>query len=207
MRRSGLGAADRAAVVQVVTSALPRQVGRINDEDTLVLWLVAAVGREVRRRDAHAVRLQGYVPDVERRTLVTGDVSRLSGREQRFLQVLLETDDYRAVAEELRMPIGSVGPTRARVLRKLRRLLEAGPSADPRADLEAALRAHAPAPESPAPRRGLRRLLGLTTPTPPEVHPGDRTIAAVRDVTGAGRDVLRELDEVLTITRESEDRT
>ncbi|MDT7796708.1 MAG: hypothetical protein QOI78_141, partial [Actinomycetota bacterium] len=61
VRRSGLGAADRAAVVQVVASALPRQVGLINDEDTLVLWLVAAVGHEVRRRDAHAVRLQGYV--------------------------------------------------------------------------------------------------------------------------------------------------
>jgi len=207
---SGLGAFDRAAVVGFVTAELPRQIGRITTEDALLTWVVDAVDHEVRRRIVGAARELGYLPDAARRALVTGDVSRLSSRELRFLRAVTATDDHRAVADEFRMPIGSVGPTRERVLRKLRRFTETEPPADPRADLEATLRAHSlfPAPESPAPRRGLLRFLGLTKPEPPPpASPGDRTIAAVQDVTGAGRDVLAEIVDVLTMTREGEDRT
>jgi hypothetical protein len=146
---------------------------------------------------------------VERRALITGPLSWLSIPEQRLLRALIAIGDIRVIAKELQLPAGSVGPLKMRMLRKLRRLTEADLPAEPRADLEAALRTHSrsPAPEPPAARRGLLRFLGLTRPEPPpRTHPGDRTVAAVRDVTGAGRDVLREVVDVLDATHRAEDR-
>ncbi|WP_326948201.1 LuxR C-terminal-related transcriptional regulator [Amycolatopsis sp. NBC_01307] len=199
---SGFGYAGGEPIILAVASDLFRELDRFDDEETLLNWLMSAV---LRKRTQAA--LSDYVPDPQQRALVTGPEPRLTRREQQLLRAMATNESYQAIADELGIPVGSVGPTRMRLLQKLRQSPETVSPIEPRANLEAALRAHLSAPESPAPRRGLRRFLGLTTPAPPEVRPGDRTIAAVRDVTGAGRDVLRELDEVLTITRESEDRT
>ncbi|MFG1643891.1 hypothetical protein ACGFMK_26675 [Amycolatopsis sp. NPDC049252] len=181
---AGFAGAEQNRVVRAIADELARRIDGFDSPEAILDWLVRAVAREVQRKHlADSALALGYVPDRDRRLLSIGDRSRLSDQEQRFLEVLLETDDdHHAIAEALRIPIGSVGPTRERVLRKLRGHREA----HPRADLEAALRAHPSAPESPTPRRGLRHFLGLTTPAPPEVRPGDRTIAAVQTSPGPG---------------------
>jgi DNA-directed RNA polymerase specialized sigma24 family protein len=52
-------------------------------------------------------------------------ISQLPGRCQELLRIIafVPRPDYAAVAAELGMPIGSVGPTRGRCLAKLRTLL------------------------------------------------------------------------------------
>ncbi|WP_328457461.1 hypothetical protein [Amycolatopsis sp. NBC_00438] len=193
VRASGL---DDWAVVQAIAAELAREIERFDNEDAVLDWLIVAVAQAKSR---HEPRSAQQIPPDDSPGLP------LSSREKRFLRALTSSRTYDAVAEELRIPVGSIGPYRVRVYRKLRRLLETEHVPEPRANLEAALRSHSPAPASRAPRRGLLHFLGLTTPAPtPPTRPADRTIVAVRDVTGAGRDVLRELDVVLTMTREGE---
>jgi DNA-directed RNA polymerase specialized sigma24 family protein len=53
-------------------------------------------------------------------------VARLNARCQRLLRVVAfdERPDYARIAQDLAMPIGSIGPTRQRCLGKLRALIE-----------------------------------------------------------------------------------
>jgi DNA-directed RNA polymerase specialized sigma24 family protein len=62
--------------------------------------------------------------DDQRRTLWRA-ISQLSGRCRELLRIIAfaPRPDYAAVAAELGMPIGSIGPTRGRCLAKLRGLL------------------------------------------------------------------------------------
>ena len=57
-----------------------------------------------------------------RRRMVRVAAERLSPRCQRLLGVLMSDDDlpYKTIAEQLSMPIGSIGPTRGRCLEHLR---------------------------------------------------------------------------------------
>jgi DNA-directed RNA polymerase specialized sigma24 family protein len=58
----------------------------------------------------------------ERREAVRCAVDRLPPRSRRLLELLLaEQRSYKDVSEILAMPIGSIGPTRERVLRRLAR--------------------------------------------------------------------------------------
>jgi DNA-directed RNA polymerase specialized sigma24 family protein len=70
--------------------------------------------------------------------LLWRQVSALSERCQRLLRVIAFSDrpDYAGLATELQMPVGSIGPTRARCLDKLRSMLTAtttAPAAPPAA--------------------------------------------------------------------------
>jgi DNA-directed RNA polymerase specialized sigma24 family protein len=58
-------------------------------------------------------------------------VETLNERCQRLLRVVAFEDrpDYARLAQDLSMPIGSIGPTRNRCLAKLRALLDAPPTA------------------------------------------------------------------------------
>jgi DNA-directed RNA polymerase specialized sigma24 family protein len=63
----------------------------------------------------------------EQQRLLTGLVAQLPVRQQLLLR-LLSADPplpYRDISEALSMPIGSIGPTRARALEHLRRLATA----------------------------------------------------------------------------------
>jgi DNA-directed RNA polymerase specialized sigma24 family protein len=54
-------------------------------------------------------------------------VAQLNARCQRLLRIVAfeERPDYARIAQDLAMPIGSIGPTRQRCLAKLRTSLEA----------------------------------------------------------------------------------
>jgi hypothetical protein len=57
-------------------------------------------------------------------------VTRLSDRCQRLLRVIAFHDrpDYSKLSTELSMPVGSIGPTRSRCLKKLRESLGTDPA-------------------------------------------------------------------------------
>jgi DNA-directed RNA polymerase specialized sigma24 family protein len=95
------------------------------------------VGKLHRRADATEIEsLESHLPAQEsaEETAATDDRSRrlwravaqLNERCQRLLRIVAfeERPDYARIAQDMAMPIGSIGPTRQRCLGKLRALLE-----------------------------------------------------------------------------------
>jgi RNA polymerase sigma factor (sigma-70 family) len=83
---------------------------------------VDELGREVGSADPS---LDQRLMDADRRRVVAAAVARLP-RPQRMLLALLFTDpapSYREISTRLSIPIGSIGPTRRRILSKLREML------------------------------------------------------------------------------------
>jgi RNA polymerase sigma factor (sigma-70 family) len=143
-----LNAADAADVSQTTWLRLVENLNRIEQPERVGAWLATTARREALR----ILRMAGrqipngddfeVLPDIatsvspdrgllaaERDRLVTGLVEQLPERSQLLLR-LLSADSplsYRDISEALSMPIGSIGPTRARALEQLRRLaLRAG---------------------------------------------------------------------------------
>ncbi|MFI5386177.1 MAG: RNA polymerase sigma factor, partial [Fimbriimonadales bacterium] len=78
--------------------------------------------------DREEVSADENAAQAERADLVRRYVGALNDRCRELLSMLYLRDDpsYIEVAEKLGMPIGAIGPTRARCLDKLRRDLERG---------------------------------------------------------------------------------
>jgi RNA polymerase sigma factor (sigma-70 family) len=139
-RAAGLGPDDARDVVQTVWTRLLDNLDDIRTASAVTGWLVVTAKREAWRVRAIARRhlpadeewLAGLpdlapgseeqvINDDQRRALWQA-VSRLSPRCQELLRIIafVPRPDYQAVAAELGMPTGSVGPTRGRCLAKLR---------------------------------------------------------------------------------------
>lgn len=149
-RRFRLGAHDTDDVVQAVWLLLCERIDDLRDPVALPRWLVVVTGNECRRVIKTGKRTQRLpsewdewqthpawsgaagsqdVDDVDSRTLreegirvVREGLAELPAH-QRELLLLLVADPplpYAEISDRLGMPIGSIGPTRARVLRKLR---------------------------------------------------------------------------------------
>lgn len=153
-----LGQADAADAVQTTWLRLLEHLDRIQDPDRLGGWLVTTLRREclgILRRakrerlnagdDAALDLADGADPVDARLLLLERDAalweafSRMPERCQRLLRVLVATPQpsYDEVSVALDMPIGSIGPTRARCLNRLRLLLEgAGSPPGPRESSE-----------------------------------------------------------------------
>jgi len=116
-----------------------RYIDTLKSPQSIGAYLVVTVRREALRvlqRGVHEVvsdELPEYADpltgppekeliDEEQRVALHAAVERLDGRKQRLLHALLHTPDasYVDLAERLRMPIGSIGPTRERALDRLR---------------------------------------------------------------------------------------
>ncbi len=129
--------------MQTVWTRLLDNFGDIRSSAAVIGWLVVTTKREAWRVRALARRhlpadeawlaaLPDHAPgseeqvinDDQRRTLWLA-VGRLSPRCQELLRIIafVPRPDYQAVAAELGMPTGSIGPTRGRCLAKLRALL------------------------------------------------------------------------------------
>lgn len=142
-RACSLAEAEAEDVVQTTWVAFVRHGDRLRDPRAVGAWLTTATRREAWR----VSRSRGRNLPVEDETLERvvprersaeaeavehdGDarlwsaVHRLDERCQALLRVVAFSDrpDYAGIAEDLGMPIGSIGPTRMRCLRKLRALL------------------------------------------------------------------------------------
>jgi len=142
-RAAGLSEGDAEDVLQMVWMRLVAHLDDIRTSAALTGWLVTTARREAwrvraaERRELPAdqellVDLPDLEPGSEERVIIDDQrralweaIGRLSARCQELVRIIAfaPRPDYAAVAAELGMPIGSVGPTRGRCLAKLRALL------------------------------------------------------------------------------------
>jgi RNA polymerase sigma factor (sigma-70 family) len=140
-RSVGLGAADTADVAQITWLALLENADRIHNPQRLGSWLVTVAKREALRLRRQAVRhlpvsddvffdragepaagLEALVLRAEQYAILHRAIACLPEAGQRLVRALLTDPDasYAEVAARVGIPPGSVGPTRARCIRRLR---------------------------------------------------------------------------------------
>ena len=144
-----LGRAATDDVVQTVWLRLAEHSSRIRQPERLAAWLATTTRNEALRVIRQSSRIAGgsndhvfdvqepTVPSVDERVVDLDDreqvlaaFRQLSPEDQQLLRLLCAVPpiDYETIAEILGRPIGSIGPTRARCLERLRRLMPAGPN-------------------------------------------------------------------------------
>jgi RNA polymerase sigma factor (sigma-70 family) len=146
--RQGLTVDDAADVTQTVFEALFVSLPRLRDDEKLASWLVSVTQRQAsraRQRRLREVSLSGLDTDADLQEVEAltgigvGDALEESLWLYEALQELPEPcrtllfalyfdpnePTYAEVALHLKRPVGSIGPTRARCLGHLRRVLQA----------------------------------------------------------------------------------
>lgn len=145
VRSYGLDRALAEDVVQVTWMTLLRGHERIADAAAVAGWLTTCARREAWRaakaqsrvRPTEDVELEARLPveasaeshaqtaDVDHR--LWRAVAKLDERCRRLLRIVAfeERPDYARIAQDLAMPVGSIGPTRQRCLGKVRAQLSA----------------------------------------------------------------------------------
>ena len=129
---------DTADIFQQVCLELHRSLHQLRDEQTLSAWLIT-----ITRRRAYALlrsqrpqipiddfdaTVDARVEILEKEFEIERALLRLPERCERLLRMLyfdVDEPSYNAIARELSMPVASIGPTRARCLEKLKKLLDA----------------------------------------------------------------------------------
>jgi len=143
-RRCRLNDADVAEVCQTTWLRLVENLDRIEQPERIGAWLATTSRRESLRiatrhtaisatdavylmADDEADPLDAALLREEQARAIRMAAEQLSPRCQRLLGVLMSDDDlpYEAIAKQLSMPIGSIGPTRGRCLEHLRKILAA----------------------------------------------------------------------------------
>ena len=145
-RRTGLGEDDAADIFQSTFLALYRNLDRIDNAATLPKLLAVTASRDAIRlhrqtRLTHSLHDEDTSLD---KLLASEDqavdsmaidsvlaeewriaVAQLGGRCSDLIQALyFEDKAYEAIAAELGIPMGAIGPTRARCLEKLRKVYQ-----------------------------------------------------------------------------------
>jgi len=129
---------DTADIFQQVCLELHRCLHQLRNEETLSAWLIT-----ITRRRAYAF-LRSQKPQIpiddfdaavdarieilEKEFEIERALLRLPDRCERLLRMLyfdVDEPSYNDIAQKLSMPVASIGPTRARCLEKLKRLLDA----------------------------------------------------------------------------------
>ncbi|MBK9135393.1 MAG: sigma-70 family RNA polymerase sigma factor [Betaproteobacteria bacterium] len=152
-RRSGLDEPTAGDVFQTVFLRLLQQLPRLAEPDRLQAWIVTTAKREAWLQHRRAVRLVSLAaahPGVEdaaeaeervadpspgpdealahwqQVAQVERALARLDERCRALLRALFSPEGpaYAEIAARLGLPVGSIGPTRARCLDKLRRSLD-----------------------------------------------------------------------------------
>lgn len=129
--------ADAADVSQTIWLRLVEHLDRLADPDRLAGWLVVTTRHECLRAlrwnqrvdlieepvlDVRTDDLGGRLEQHERSVALLAAVDRLPSRCHLLVRLLLldPPPAYEVISESLDMPIGSIGPTRARCLQRLR---------------------------------------------------------------------------------------
>lgn len=152
VRRTGLDEHGAADVFQTVFARLVQHLPRIGDPSRLQAWIVTTAKREAilqAQRSQRTVSMtrsgdadddgaewdladdsptaEAALDGLQQLHRVRLALDRLEPRQRDLMLMLFSDDDpkpsYDEIAERLGIPVGSIGPTRARCLEKLRRLL------------------------------------------------------------------------------------
>ncbi len=138
--RYDLSSADADDVFQNVFTIVYRRLGSLRDQKLLAAWLIQITHHEcqhLRRKSPDHLELPDTIVDVktppqeeieimERRYLVRLAINRLEAPYRDLLIALFlesPTPSYEELASRLAIPIGSIGPMRARSFKKLQVLL------------------------------------------------------------------------------------
>jgi RNA polymerase sigma factor (sigma-70 family) len=145
--RYGLTPSEVSDVFQSVWLALLRNLGSLRQPDRIAAWLVTTTRRECweRRRggsykkefsselDSNIIKTKSDEPSpdelvstYERHEALRQAMEHLEPRCRRLIHLLYfdpSIPSYADVSEMLSMPIGSIGPMRARCLKKLRKIM------------------------------------------------------------------------------------
>jgi len=155
-----LGGADAEGAAQAVWLRLVDQLDKIRDPAAIAGWLATTTRRECFRvlraarwpqatwpeRDAETIRdEQARTADhdllaAERHAALRAALAQLTPRDQQLIAILTADPpvSYAEISARLGIPVGSIGPTRARCLAKLRRHPAIGALIDAGAQAEAA---------------------------------------------------------------------
>jgi RNA polymerase sigma factor (sigma-70 family) len=153
VRAYRLGSADAADVFQTTWLRLAEHIGRIEQPDRVGAWLATAARRECLQclrsagrtvptddasrlegppvldnpTEAAILRAEQQQEDAARAVALWRAVGLLSARCQQLLRILMASPppSYAEIAAGLGLPVGSIGPTRARCLQALREQLVA----------------------------------------------------------------------------------
>jgi RNA polymerase sigma factor (sigma-70 family) len=153
VRAYRLGSADAADVFQTTWLRLAEHIGRIEQPDRVGAWLATAARRECLQclrsagrtvptddasrlegppvldnpTEAAILRAEQQQEDAARAVALWRAVGLLSARCQQLLRILMASPppSYAEIAAGLGLPVGSIGPTRARCLQTLREQLVA----------------------------------------------------------------------------------
>ena len=135
-----LGEAEAADAVATVWLKLVENVGSLRNGSAVPGWLITTLRREclarvsARSRErpvadfagidepADVIDYDRWLLDADRRQMVHRAMMKLSEQQRQLIGRLFAdpTPSYAEISANLAMPIGSIGPTRQRVLRRLR---------------------------------------------------------------------------------------
>jgi len=129
---------DAEEVFQQVCLELYQRLADLRDVSSLPKWLIIVTRRQsvtlLRGRkqttslDENRVPGKSRIETIEHRHAIERALERMPDRCRRLLTYLYFSDDgvsYANIATRMKMPVASVGPTRARCLEKLRAILTA----------------------------------------------------------------------------------
>jgi RNA polymerase sigma factor (sigma-70 family) len=150
-RAHRLSRADAADVAQTTWLRLAEHIDKINNPGRVGAWLATAARRECLQSirasartlptddmdvfedvvtggnptEAEVLRAEAERESADRARLVWHALGRLPARCQQLLRILMASPppSYAEVSAALGLPVGSIGPTRARCLRRLRQEL------------------------------------------------------------------------------------
>ncbi len=138
--RHGMSRQDSDDVFQEVWGLAVKHLGSLRDGQTVSAWLITTTQRETWRvlrkktptAQSAAAEAEAEIGThaefelVERRQRLREAMDRLGEPCRSLLEALFKEDrpSYDVIAEQLSMPRGSIGPTRARCLSKLTNLVQ-----------------------------------------------------------------------------------
>lgn len=145
-----LSNADAAEVSQATWLCLVENLHRLHDPARVGAWLATTARRQCIQQLGRTSRVIPRGDDLpeqvseapapgaallahERDRALRSALERLPARDRRLLRMLMAdpTPSYAEISAALRMPIGSIGPTRARALERLRREVRRHGLSDP----------------------------------------------------------------------------
>jgi RNA polymerase sigma factor (sigma-70 family) len=135
-----LGEAEAADAIATVWLKLVENIGSLRDGSAVPGWLITTLRRECLARASarsrerpvadfagvdepvHVIDFDRWLLGADRRQMVHRALMELSEQQRQLIGMLFAdpAPSYAEISANLAMPIGSIGPTRQRVLRRLR---------------------------------------------------------------------------------------